>query len=57
MGNGVEYWYNIHGEPAGIAPGAKQLTPIFALTVHCPPGTRPNGERDHRRAGGRQEDG
>lgn len=37
-GIGVEYWHNVYGKPAGVVPGAEQLTPIFALTVRLPTG-------------------
>jgi nucleoside-specific outer membrane channel protein Tsx len=37
-GIGLEYWHNVYGKPAGVVPGAKQLTPIFSLTVHLPGG-------------------
>jgi hypothetical protein len=38
VGIRVEYWYNVYGKPAGVVPGARQLTPVFALTVHLPAG-------------------
>ena len=38
LGVGFEYWHNMFGKAADRVPGAKQLTPVFALAVHLPLG-------------------
>jgi hypothetical protein len=35
-GIGLEYWHNMYGKSAAYIPGAKQLTPVFTLTIHLP---------------------
>jgi hypothetical protein len=37
-GLGLQYWHNMFGKSADVVPGAKELTPIFTLTVHLPMG-------------------
>jgi len=37
-GVGVQYWHNVFGKSAQAVPGARELTPIFSLTVHLPLG-------------------
>jgi hypothetical protein len=38
VGCGLEYWHNEYGKPAGSTPGADELTPLIAVTVHLPGG-------------------
>lgn len=38
VGIGFQYFHNMFGKSAETVPGAKELTPIFALAVHLPMG-------------------
>ena len=40
MGFGFQYFHNMFGKSADVVPGAKELTPIFTLTVHLPMGRK-----------------